>query len=201
MKTPKPQKRFAIGYWENSNVPPLDDILAPHKIDAIAFSDWLGPLLGTYRGSLEVRQQLPTATEEHRYAVTLNAAISELSRVIAPMNEPTTLAAHLALEAHKLDLNWSAMRDAVRMELVEMQTVLARAAKKLPKPKAGRPDSSAPRDALVAAVVNRLQEVHPGGPMKVAAVHALAQEVLVRCRVAGMSDVKRALSKAARPAQ
>lgn len=196
-------KSHVIGYWVNSTTPDLSNELRAHvgegTFDPEIFTAWLGEKLAAYRGDDMVRTLISTPAEELAYLVglqrKLTSAYDEANRMQS-VYEPARAGARLSSAARVFDLNWSEMREALPLTLLKMLTVVERAlgeSRANTSVQAGRPLSANGRDRLVADVVAKLKKMAP--KVKAEARLQTAREVLTKCGVHGLGDVKRSVRR------
>lgn len=186
------RRSFVLGYWADESVPQIDDLLCPHGIDAQAFAHWLGPLLSNHRGALAVAEQMPSANAERDFLERLTSAVSDVEAMLTSSSEPPIAAAHLHTKATRVGTEWASLRDRVRNDLRALRLIALAARQGLPPAKSGRRKTASPRDQLAAQVVSQIQAV---APMKKTAALQLAREILERCGVHGLGDVKRSVRR------
>lgn len=181
-------KRPVLAGVVDETLPPLGDLL-PKGFDV----QWLGAALGRYRASELARQTMPARDEE----------LHQLRQALEVLRQARDLFAHQGLPPHgdvtahalalALGMDWPALRRQLRGDLNAVLSLLALSAERLASAptRRGRPRAHA-RDELLRELVHRLRVT----PMPAADARALAEQVLVRCRVPVPAD-GRALQRAA----
>lgn len=173
------RRAFAIGYWENSTVPDLSNLLDPIGVNQQTFSSWLGSQLANIRGAAEVRRQLPTTGDEREWAELFLNHVRQLRRAMSGGSMPPRTAAHLHAALMHMGMKPGEVEERLHDDLIRLEVGVARALQKIPPTalKAGRP-STLERDTLLAATAARLL-VDCGGKKELA--RKVAREVLERC--------------------
>jgi hypothetical protein len=173
-------KRAVLAYWSDDTAPDLSDILAPHRIDAEAFTLWLGERLGDYRGSVAALETKPTRDDELQFLATKQGAITEVLEALGTESMPWRSEQPVDLAAQKMGQDWSALCKRLRADLTLARAVLQSAgnAVQATPDKRGRPAQIA-RAELLRCVIERLHAT----PMKKDLARVTAAVILDRCGI------------------
>lgn len=158
----KGSAQFDPTYWSDERVLDLTELLRPHGICVSAFSEWLGPLLGEYRGYAEVRDAVePPPSVSAESLAHLIDALQTTAAVLRPNRLPAIVEAKLATEALRGNINLQELWDRLRSDSRELAIVATRVhVALLAQPsKAGAKPKTA-RNALLASIVKRLREAN-----------------------------------------
>lgn len=171
------------GFDHNEAVPDLEPILGPHGIDAAAFADWLGPLLGDYRGSAEAMRAMPAKAEQEGDLAAIGKAMLKARTLVSPVDGHSLANIYVAATMRGIDA--VALVARLREDLQTLAVLALTAQQSLAtKPDAKRGPKGTPhRDMLLKQVVDRLTPT-------VGATRAgqLAQELLQKCRIQAPTD-------------
>lgn len=188
------KQSFESAYWADENVPDLSQLLNPHNIDALDFAKWLAPLLGRYRGYMQVRDSLePPASVASESLAKLAKALREAAAELAPNRRPAVVDAHLATAALRAEVDLHSLVSRLRVDSNQLEILATRVRKELDAQpaKRGRKNMRA-RDRLLSEVVEKLRSA---GCKKIVA-ELLTAEILDLCWVE--VGEQEAVSKAAK---
>jgi hypothetical protein len=189
-----PTPNHAIGYWVDSRVPDLADLLVPHGIDPAEFAAWLRSPLERYRGATEVTAQWPTIGDERKTLRAYGAILDRAAQTLLPDAIPPRSAAGLKLLSLRAGVNWSTLCEGVLRDL-ETLSALMRSVEgdmgALPA-KRGR-KTLAQRDPLLSEIVDLLRSC---GCKAIVANH-IAEKILTRCGVPVPTQIE-SIERAAR---
>lgn len=176
--------------WADESVPDLSHILTPRLgIDAAAFGEWLGPRLGMFRIATQAQRLLPSPAQEAEYAKATVAALRDAAQLLSPRAFPDRLDADVFMTARRMGADWIELRDRVLRDMKTASSLLEAVrppTETRPEPAGAKPKAA--RDALIAAVVDRLTP--DAGSVENA--HDLARKILRCCGVHVPDDIKRA---------
>jgi hypothetical protein len=193
-KTAGKQRRYVAAYWANERVPDLADLLTPINVDAAAFSVWLAPLLGRFRGLEQIRPNLDVPPAEQAAAIRrLLAALHQLQPLLDPFALPPPIEARMAEIALRADVNVIELTSRLRRDLITLAGIAratAAVVPRMPGKRGAKPKSA--RNELLSAVIERLRDA--GCTARKA--RELAELILVRCRIDVPAD-ERAVQRAA----
>lgn len=181
------------GWWVDETVPDLGDVLTPGLgIDAQAFAQWLGPLLGEYRGAEYVKQATPARADELEFVREFTGLLRKVETLVRGVPDRTD--ALIAVAGSRAGINWIELRRRLRDDLETTRQLAGYAADRIkgrPSAKGRKPEAA--RDALLRAVVGELRKAG----MKRTLAEGLAEQVLVRCgvRTPEASSIKRATKR------
>jgi len=174
-RTPVDPRR---GVYHNEAVPDLEPVLGPHGIDAAAFTAWLGPLLGSYRGSAEAMRAIPAKAEQEGDLAAMGRALLKARSFVSPVDGHSL--AHIYVAATQRGIDAVALVDRLREDLQTLAVLTFTAQQSVataPSAKRG-PKGTPHRDMLLKQVIEHLT---PGLGATLAG--RLAHEALTRCGV------------------
>lgn len=181
------------GWWVDETVPDLGDVLTPGLgIDAQAFAQWLGPLLGEYRGTEHVKQATPARADELEFVREFTGLLRKVETLVRGV--PDRTGALIAEAGSRAGINWFELHRRLRDDLETTRLLAGYAADRIkgrPSAKGRKPETA--RDALLHAVVGELCKAG----IKRTLAESLAEQVLVRCgvRTPEASSIKRATKR------
>ena len=151
----------SIAWWVDERVPDLSDLsdLLPVEMNAEAFAQWLGPLLGNFRGDMYVREEILSRAEQIAEAQKTKDAIDHARNALHDLSQQVDIAVAHWWHRHVRDAgeDWNTVRDRLNLDLMRAHFALGATARRLRAvaPKRGRKTQTG-RDALFAAVADKL---------------------------------------------
>jgi hypothetical protein len=175
----------SLTYWVNESVPDLGSILEPHGIDAVAFANWLSPILGDYRAVAKAKSDWPAKADIEKDLVALRDDMLAARRRINPISGHSH--AQIASQALPQGVDTHALIGRLRHDLQTLATLALAAQHSLkaaPEAKRG-PKGTLHRDMLLKQVVERLTPF-----VSATLAGQLAHEALTRCGVQVPAEVR-----------
>ncbi len=177
----KPHRR---AYWVDNSVPDLtEEFKKCPDVDVAAFSSWIAPNLGDFRGVMSMREATPPRAEEAKQVAEFCEHLAGIQRYFLPGAMPATIEKYLqrlALHDHDPDLIERLRAD---IDSIEWAANQANTQLKVMPAKRGRKRSLS-RDKLLAAVIEKLQSM---GVNNVLAPN-VASGILRRCNIYAPMD-------------
>ena len=161
-------------WWGDANVPDLSEPLAGLGLDEKAFAAWLAPWLEEYRNSVQSRAIVANPTQNLQRVARDAAKLAKLLAEISPRAEPFLISAPSVIDLQTLAVSATRAHDQL-------------------KGRSGRKPEGA-RNVLLDAVVEELSKSIP----KRTAAHAIAEQILMLCRVPVPSTHSGGIGKATR---
>lgn len=177
------------GHWIDETVPDLSNVLTPRcGTDVAEFSAWLGPMLGTYRSALQLKDVWPGRAHHMKSLAALRLALDRahvaLTDGVHPMARAYVRARAFAHGVQLLEVETRMGEDLALLSALVKSAEDQLAMLKAPS---GRKPTKA-GDDLAVAVVERL---HKLTGMKLIAARGLAREILQACGAHPPADMKR----------